>query len=100
MAELIREMCVCTWFVITIILLRILCIQNHEMKNLIPIGILSLVARFASGQECPELPDTGVNMGDPVPMRPEDIPVGCSDFEILVGKLSWYRGSVLILTVW
>ena len=56
------------------------------MKNFISIGIFSLFVRLAAGQECPELPDTGVNMGDPVPMRPEDIPDGCSDFEILVGK--------------
>ncbi|KXH39121.1 hypothetical protein CSAL01_03152 [Colletotrichum salicis] len=39
----------------------------------------------------PELPETGVTIGDPVPIRPEDIPAGCSDFEILVGLFS--RGT-------
>lgn len=58
------------------------------MKNFISITFLSLVARLVNSQECPELPDTGVNMGDPVPMKPEDIPAGCSDFEILVGMVT------------
>jgi hypothetical protein len=37
-------------------------------------------------QACPEIPDTGVTIGDPVPIRPDHVPHGCSDFEILVGK--------------
>jgi hypothetical protein len=37
-------------------------------------------------QACPEIPDTGVTIGDPVPIRPDHVPQGCSDFEILVGK--------------
>jgi cutinase len=37
-------------------------------------------------ENCPELPETGVTMGDPVPMHPEHIPAGCSDFEILVAR--------------
>lgn len=56
------------------------------MRAILSISIISLVARLAAGQDCPALPDTGVKMGDPVPMRPEHIPAGCSDFEILVGK--------------
>lgn len=71
----------------TVLIRRILAIQNHEMKNLFSLGVLSIVARVAAGQTCPELPETGVTMGEPVPMRPEDIPGGCSEFEILVGKL-------------
>lgn len=70
-----------------VLIRRILDIQNHEMKNLFSLGVLSVVARVAAGQTCPELPETGVTMGEPVPMRPEDIPGGCSEFEILVGKL-------------
>lgn len=42
---------------------------------------------LVAAQNCPELPDTGVVMGEPVPMHPEHIPAGCSDYEILVGEL-------------
>jgi hypothetical protein len=35
-------------------------------------------------QDCPPLPP--FELGPPVPQRPEDIPQGCSDYEILVGK--------------
>lgn len=42
---------------------------------------------FCSAQEqCPEIPENDVEMGQPVPVVPSDIPKGCSDFEILVGK--------------
>ena len=47
---------------------------------------LVLLGLAAAQTECPELPDTGVDFGQPVPMKPEDIPAGCSDYEILVGK--------------
>lgn len=49
---------------------------------------LSLAAAvLVSGQTvCPEIPDTGVSIGEPVPIRPEDVPRGCSAHEILVGK--------------
>lgn len=40
---------------------------------------------YAQEQECPEVPETGVEIGDPVPINPGDIPPGCSDFEVLVG---------------
>lgn len=52
------------------------------------VGSLAFLA-LAAAQEsttCPELPETGVTMGEPVPMHPEHIPAGCSDFEILVGE--------------
>ena len=48
--------------------------------------VLRLACLFigiALGQECPETPD--VEIGPAVPPRPQDIPAGCSDFEILVG---------------
>jgi cutinase len=49
------------------------------------VSLMSLVL-VAAQDNCPALPDTGVTMGEPVPMHPEHIPAGCSDFEILVGK--------------
>lgn len=48
------------------------------------IGLLQ--AGLIIAQTCPEIPDTGVVIGDPVPIRPDHIPQGCSNFEILVGK--------------
>jgi cutinase len=56
-------------------------------NRLLAVSLMSLA--LAAAQEpdnCPELPETGVVMGEPVPMHPEHIPAGCSDFEILVGK--------------
>lgn len=47
------------------------------------LSLMSLA--YVTAQECPEIPDTGVTIGDPVPIRPQDIPAGCSDYEILVG---------------
>lgn len=49
---------------------------------LMPLGLVTA----QDPDDCPEIPDTGVTIGDPVPMRPEHIPAGCSDFEILVGE--------------
>jgi cutinase len=48
------------------------------------IGLLHLGGVVS--QTCPEIPDTGVTIGEPVPIRPEDIPPGCSDYEILVAR--------------
>jgi cutinase len=36
--------------------------------------------------DCPALPETGVQIGEPVPMVPGNIPAGCSSYEILVGQ--------------
>jgi hypothetical protein len=36
--------------------------------------------------DCPSLPETGVQIGEPVPIIPGDIPSTCLDFEILVGQ--------------
>ena len=57
----------------------------------IAVSLLSLT--LVTAQECPELPDTGVVMGEPVPMHPEHIPSGCSAYEILVGECSWRTES-------
>ncbi|KAK1541490.1 cutinase [Colletotrichum paranaense] len=55
--------------------------------KLVALSVLSLsVVNGQSTDECPEVPETGVTIGDPVPIRPEDIPAGCSDFEILVAR--------------
>ncbi|KAH7392204.1 cutinase-domain-containing protein [Phaeosphaeria sp. MPI-PUGE-AT-0046c] len=35
---------------------------------------------------CPPLPETGVQIGEPVPIVPGDIPKGCSAYEILVAR--------------
>ncbi|KXH50013.1 hypothetical protein CSIM01_07271 [Colletotrichum simmondsii] len=55
--------------------------------KLVALSVLSLSVVNGQGtDECPEIPETGVTIGDPVPIRPEDIPAGCSDFEILVAR--------------
>ena len=43
------------------------------------------------GPGCQALPG-GVNMGPSVEMRPQDIPTGCSAFEVLVGMMPWSTG--------
>ena len=58
------------------------------MKTVLSFGLLALVAQLAVAQgDCPEIPDNDVEMGEPVPMIPGDIPEGCSAYEILVGKI-------------
>lgn len=47
---------------------------------------LSLSSICSTQETCPEIPETGVTIGDPVPIKPEDIPRGCSPYEILVGQ--------------
>lgn len=42
--------------------------------------------RPVHGQSCPEIPETGIDFGAAVGPFPEDVPSGCSAFEILVGK--------------
>lgn len=55
--------------------------------RLLAVSLLSLALAAAQNNgSCPQLPDTGVSIGEPVPVHPEHIPAGCSDFEILVGK--------------
>ena len=46
---------------------------------------LPLILQLARAQECPQIPDNDVEIGEPVPMIPEHIPAGCSDYEVLVG---------------
>jgi hypothetical protein len=50
-------------------------------------GLLSVLCYAAAvrAQECPELPG-GVEVGPGYPPDPNDIPSGCSAFEILVGS--------------
>ncbi|KAL2753067.1 carbohydrate esterase family 5 protein [Sodiomyces alcalophilus JCM 7366] len=53
--------------------------------SLAALGLAS--ARNVRRQDnCPEIPETGITIGEPVPMIPEHIPQGCSDFEILVAR--------------
>ncbi|KAJ0298224.1 hypothetical protein COL516b_010147 [Colletotrichum fioriniae] len=57
------------------------------LTKLVALSVLSLSVVNGQGtDDCPEIPETGVTIGDPVPIRPEDIPAGCSDFEILVAR--------------
>ncbi|KAK7445679.1 hypothetical protein CaCOL14_002249 [Colletotrichum acutatum] len=57
------------------------------LTKLFTFSVLSLSVVNGQGtDDCPEIPETGVTIGDPVPIRPEDIPAGCSDFEILVAR--------------
>ncbi|KAK1713334.1 cutinase-domain-containing protein [Colletotrichum acutatum] len=57
------------------------------LTKLFTFSVLSLPVVNGQGtDDCPEIPETGVTIGDPVPIRPEDIPAGCSDFEILVAR--------------
>jgi hypothetical protein len=49
------------------------------------------LATLAVGQNCPANPGTDPAeppFGSPIPPRPEDIPAGCSEFEILSGMYS------------
>lgn len=54
------------------------------------LGVLvSLAAALVVGQECPEDPGTDPNepvFGSPVELVPENIPAGCSEYEILSGE--------------
>ncbi|VUC26864.1 unnamed protein product [Clonostachys rosea] len=70
------------------------------------VGSVLLLASLAICQECP--PDPGTDprepsFGTPVPIVPEDIPSGCSDYEILsargtseIGKFGYRIGDRLI----
>lgn len=59
-----------------------------KMNTPLSIGLLTLVAQLAVAQaDCPDIPENDVEIGEPVPMNPNDIPDGCSTYEILVGKL-------------
>ncbi|KAF2258982.1 hypothetical protein CC78DRAFT_556265 [Lojkania enalia] len=50
------------------------------------LGAQFLFTLAAAQSDCPDIPDTGVEIGQPVPIVPGDIPPGCSDFEILVTR--------------
>lgn len=54
--------------------------------NAIPQGLIEIPKLPSQqGPGCAALPK-GVNMGPSVEMRPQDIPSGCSAFEVLIGK--------------
>ena len=61
------------------------------LKNLIT---LAMLLGAAVSQECPEIPDNDIEIGEPVPIRPEDVPSGCSAFEILVGQSLWLKSRL------
>lgn len=61
------------------------------MRLSIALGFGFALSISAQGQECPEVPETGIEIGDPVPINPGDIPAGCSDFEVLVGMLKSFK---------
>jgi hypothetical protein len=49
--------------------------------------VLFMTASTALAQTCPEIPDNDVEFGEAVGPFPEDVPAGCSEFEVLVGTL-------------
>lgn len=59
------------------------------MKTLQVIYLALTLAISATAQfdqpGCPQIPPNDVEFGAPVPLRPQDIPSGCSDLEVLVG---------------
>jgi hypothetical protein len=57
-----------------------------------PFVATTIFVSFIAGsiaQECPEIPETGVDFGAAVGPYPEDVPSGCSAFEVLVGTSRW-----------
>lgn len=54
--------------------------------SIAPLLAFAFFAISSAQEQCPELPDSSVEIGEPVPIVPGDIPRGCSDYEILVGK--------------
>lgn len=61
-----------------------------KMKTLLSIGLLTLVVPLAVAQDkgYPDIPKNDIEIGEPIPMNPNDIPESCSAYEILVGMLS------------
>ncbi|KAL2106434.1 hypothetical protein VUR80DRAFT_6750 [Thermomyces stellatus] len=56
------------------------------MKTLLSIGLLTLVVPLAVAQDkgYPDIPKNDIEIGEPIPMNPNDIPESCSAYEILV----------------
>ena len=52
-----------------------------------PLLAFALISMSSAQQACPEIPANDVEIGEPVPIVPGDIPKGCSAYEILVGKI-------------
>jgi len=57
--------------------------------SIAPLLAFAFFATSSAQEECPELPNSGVEIGEPVPIVPGDVPRGCSDYEILVGELQF-----------
>ncbi|KAI4928227.1 uncharacterized protein J4E92_005711 [Alternaria infectoria] len=51
--------------------------------SIAPLLAFAFFATSSAQEECPELPSSGVEIGEPVPIVPGDVPRGCSDYEIL-----------------
>ncbi|EUC33236.1 carbohydrate esterase family 5 protein [Bipolaris zeicola 26-R-13] len=49
-----------------------------------PLLAFALIAMSSAQETCPAIPPNDVEIGQPVPIVPGDIPKGCSAFEILV----------------
>jgi hypothetical protein len=62
----------------------------HQVSLLGLVAVLTAVLPV-HGQSCPELPETGIDFGSAVGPYPEDVPSGCSAFEILVGKTASHQ---------
>jgi len=54
--------------------------------SIAPLLAFAFFATSSAQEECPELPNSGVEIGEPVPIVPGDVPRGCSDYEILVAR--------------
>ena len=52
-----------------------------------PLLAFTLISISSAQETCPEIPANDVQIGEPVPIVPGDIPKGCSAYEILVGKI-------------
>lgn len=62
--------------------------------NAIPQGVPELPKLpTKQGANCAPLP-AGVKMGPGVEMRPQDIPTGCSAFEVLVGSFTNIKAAI------
>src|SRR5690242_15421088 len=69
------------------------------MAALRPIHFLLACSFFLAAlaqQACPEIPETGVKIGEPVPIVPGDIPKECSSFEILVGQFPFTAFAAML----
>lgn len=62
--------------------------SKMRYMSITPLLAFALISVSSAQETCPEIPANDVQIGEPVPIVPGDIPKGCSAFEILVGKLT------------